>query len=86
MGRRRIKTTDDPNSTNDDRLEDMQSEVNRLTAKAIGLRDFMKGDRPQILALEIAEALQKVSRQIKAYRDEIRPKPTEEEGPNGAHP
>lgn len=84
MGRRRLKTTDDPNSTNDDRLEDMQSEINKLTAKAIGLRDFMKGDRPQVIALEIAEALQGVSRQIKSYRDEIRPNPTE--GPNGAHP
>lgn len=83
MGRRRIKTTEDPNSTNDDRLEDMQSEINKLTAKAIGLRDFMKGDRPQLIALEIAEALQGVSRLIKTYRDEIRPNP---DGANGAHP
>lgn len=84
MGRRRIKTTEDPNSTNDDRLEDMQSEVNKLTSKAIGLRDFMKGDRPQLIALEIAHALQGVSRQIKTYRDEIRPNPTE--GNDGSHP
>lgn len=84
MGRRRVKTTSDPNSTNDDRLEDMQSEINRLTAKAIGLRDFMKGDRPQLIALELAETLQGVSRQIKAYRDEIRPNLTEAR--DGAHP